>query len=95
MQGSFKKSATPRRSRLAGEEALEPCVGLEDAFAGEPAPTVCVMPWLLVGAGLPAKRPPSLVSVLRTLSLASQLLRGMAVVGVMARGGSRPVAPWR
>ncbi|AVK73767.1 hypothetical protein CEP86_32270 [Pseudomonas protegens] len=27
------------RSRLAGEEAPEPCVGLEDAFAGKPAPT--------------------------------------------------------
>ena len=28
-----------RRSRLAGEEVLEPCTGLEDAFAGTPAPT--------------------------------------------------------
>ncbi|MGR4038206.1 hypothetical protein FW796_02135 [Pseudomonas sp. 910_21] len=29
-------SAINRRSRLAGEEALKPCVVREDAFAGEP-----------------------------------------------------------
>ncbi|RLO20886.1 hypothetical protein EAG75_24850 [Pseudomonas protegens] len=28
-----------RRSRLAGEGALEPCANLADAFAGKPAPT--------------------------------------------------------
>ncbi|NAN53389.1 hypothetical protein EX349_19500 [Pseudomonas protegens] len=26
------------RSRLAGEEALKPCLALADAFAGKPAP---------------------------------------------------------
>ncbi|POA90947.1 hypothetical protein C1883_05655 [Pseudomonas protegens] len=31
--------ALPHRSWLAGEEALEPCGALEDAFAGKPAPT--------------------------------------------------------
>ncbi|MGR4042329.1 hypothetical protein FW796_23280 [Pseudomonas sp. 910_21] len=30
----------PRRSRLAGEEALEPCTTLTAVFAGKPAPTV-------------------------------------------------------
>ncbi|PYC39886.1 hypothetical protein DMX08_07640 [Pseudomonas protegens] len=34
-----RSSAINRRSRLAGEEALEPCVVREDAFAGKPAPT--------------------------------------------------------
>ncbi|MGR4041899.1 hypothetical protein FW796_21070 [Pseudomonas sp. 910_21] len=29
----------PCRSRLAGEEARKPCIALEDAFAGKPAPT--------------------------------------------------------
>ncbi|MDT9640896.1 hypothetical protein EX349_13225 [Pseudomonas protegens] len=29
----------PCRSRLAGEEALEPCVACAGAFAGKPAPT--------------------------------------------------------
>ncbi|PUA47181.1 hypothetical protein C5U62_04165 [Pseudomonas protegens] len=63
------------RSRLAGEKAREPCTGLEDAFAGKPAPTVCVMPWLRVGAGLLAKGPASHAPALKTPSLASQLLR--------------------
>ncbi|MGR4041788.1 hypothetical protein FW796_20500 [Pseudomonas sp. 910_21] len=60
-----------RRSRLAGEEAPEPCAGLEDAFAGKPAPTVLGDACFFVGAGLPAKRPSSLVPALRTPSLAS------------------------
>ncbi|RLO24019.1 hypothetical protein EAG75_08595 [Pseudomonas protegens] len=28
-----------RRSRLAGEEARQPCIAAADAFAGKPAPT--------------------------------------------------------
>ncbi|PYY89583.1 hypothetical protein DNK59_05675 [Pseudomonas sp. TKO26] len=28
-----------RRSWLAGEQALKPCLALRDAFAGKPAPT--------------------------------------------------------
>ncbi|RXU65488.1 hypothetical protein CW358_14810 [Pseudomonas protegens] len=63
------------RGRLAGEGAHQPCTGLEDAFAGKPAPTVCAMPWLRVGAGLPAKGPASRAPALKTPSLASQLLR--------------------
>ncbi|PUA46106.1 hypothetical protein C5U62_11675 [Pseudomonas protegens] len=33
----------PRRSRLAGEEALGSCIALRDTFAGKPAPTRCVL----------------------------------------------------
>ncbi|RXU60322.1 hypothetical protein CW358_27640 [Pseudomonas protegens] len=31
-----------RRSRLAGEEARQPCTSPDDAFAGKPAPTEVV-----------------------------------------------------
>ncbi|RLO21633.1 hypothetical protein EAG75_21135 [Pseudomonas protegens] len=56
-----RENTTRRRSRLAGEEALEPSSALVDAFAGKPAPTtLCLAVWDSVGAGLPAKRPSSL-----------------------------------
>ncbi|MDT9643360.1 hypothetical protein FCI59_18125 [Pseudomonas protegens] len=46
-----------RRSRLAGEEGLKPCVALGVAFAGRPAPTPVVLhggrqPVRLLGAGV-------------------------------------------
>ncbi|PUA47192.1 hypothetical protein C5U62_04225 [Pseudomonas protegens] len=69
------------RSRLAGEEAREPGVALADVFAGKPAPTGSAPRVVLhVGAGLPAKRPVSRVLLLRTSSLASQLLPGLCRV---------------
>ncbi|MDT9646953.1 hypothetical protein F6S12_33330 [Pseudomonas sp. JV245A] len=58
-----RENTTRRRSRLAGEEALEPCSTLMDAFAGKPAPTMlCLAVWDPVGAGLPAKGPASLAA---------------------------------
>ncbi|NTZ75096.1 hypothetical protein FCI59_27760 [Pseudomonas protegens] len=48
------------RRRLAGEEARQPCVGLEGAFAGKPAPTGLRDAPAWVGAGLLGKRPPAL-----------------------------------
>ncbi|POA85872.1 hypothetical protein C1883_21360 [Pseudomonas protegens] len=35
----FAPPLRSRRSRLAGEEARQPCIAAADAFAGEPAPT--------------------------------------------------------
>ncbi|POA90543.1 hypothetical protein FEF10_08080 [Pseudomonas protegens] len=71
-----RENTTRRRSRLAGEEALEPSSALVDAFAGKPAPTTLWLAvWDSVGAGLPAKRPSSLAALLWTPSLASQLLQ--------------------
>jgi hypothetical protein len=63
----------PRRSRLAGDAAFEPCANPADAIAGKPAPTVQCCEYVLVGAGLPAMRPSSLAPTSRPPSLASQL----------------------
>ncbi|RAI68167.1 hypothetical protein DOZ80_17345 [Pseudomonas fluorescens] len=69
-----------RRSRLAGDQVLEPCMGLGDAIAGKPAPTEGVSSHaIFVGAGLPAIRSLNLVWALGTPSLASQLLQRMFV----------------
>ncbi|POA88979.1 MAG: hypothetical protein DI621_23930 [Pseudomonas protegens] len=42
------RSTSPRRSRLAGEEARKPCTALAAVFAGKPAPAVAFAwgaPW--------------------------------------------------
>ncbi|PNQ93488.1 hypothetical protein CCU68_05625 [Pseudomonas gingeri NCPPB 3146 = LMG 5327] len=39
----LSSSLGPCRSRLAGDEALEPCIALAAAIAGKPAPT---MSWI-------------------------------------------------
>ncbi|NAN53992.1 hypothetical protein EX349_22565 [Pseudomonas protegens] len=72
-QASSCRAGGGCRSRLAREEAIEPCVDLAGAFAGKPASTGQVE---VVGAGLPAKRPLNRAMTLRAPSLASQLLQG-------------------
>ncbi|SEC10510.1 hypothetical protein SAMN05216178_3463 [Pseudomonas saponiphila] len=89
---------TPRRSRLAGEEARKACSAWANAFAGKPAPTEggsCfhnppphTFP---VGAGLPAKRPARHAALGRTPSLASQLLPRGALFPQSAPAHTFPV----